>query len=859
MSLLERDEQLRAAEGYLADAADGRGRLVYVAGESGVGKTTFLEHVVARSDAVPLVGWCDGSATPVPLGPLGDMLPGLPPGVWPTDASRPQVFANLLAELREPTGRRPYLMVVEDAHWADEATLDLLRHLARRVHSCRALVMVSYRPEDTTSGDALRMLLGDTASASGTRRIDLAPLTRSGVARLAAEHGSADPDRLYDVTGGNPFFVTEALHAGTGELPPTVRDAVLARVSRLGEAGQRALELVALAGSRAESELVGALLGAGLAALDEPLERGLLRQSGGDVVFRHELARLAVADEIPAGRRVHLHRRLLAALTERGADPARLAHHAEAARDHDAVLRHGRAAGALAAELGSHREAVRQYLRALEHAGRLAPSERAQLLWDLGYEQYLTGSIDASIEAVSAARRLWEELGDTVRVGDAWRCQSRLHWFAGRNETAEEQAEPRSSCWTAPSSVAEAMAYSHRTGLEMLRNDLDGTREWGRRTLALIERLPAGPELDEVRVHALATLGTMEATAGDLAEGERMLTESLAGAQRANQHEQAARALNNLASCAVVQRRYDAARRYLDEGYEYCVDRDLDSWTTYVLGMRAEMLLGLGDHAGARAAAEEVLALQDTTTPMALQAPLFVLGSLESRTGGARAAELLDQAQAMADPTHEAQRIAPSTAARSVHAWITGRPGVARSLAAEAWPLVSRADCPWNRGAIATWLPPDVDVDVTVAPPYTLERAGAWADAAAWWQEAHCPFDAALALARSEDPELLTEAVRVFDRLGADAAAGRARAMLRAAGVVVPRATRASRNPNGLTAREEEVLALLRRGRSDAEIAEQLVISRRTAEHHVASVLGKLGVRSRRDVAEMGSRTDSNG
>ncbi len=194
-----------------------------------------------------------------------------------------------------------------------------------------------------------------------------------------------------------------------------------------------------------------------------------------------------------------------------------------------------------------------------------------------------------------------------------------------------------------------------------------------------------------------------------------------------------------------------------------------------------------------------------------------------------------------------------------MHAWITGRPGVARSLAAEAWPLVSRADCPWNRGAIATWLPPDVDVDVTVAPPYTLERAGAWADAAAWWQEAHCPFDAALALARSGDPELLTEAVRVFDRLGADAAAARARAMLRAAGVVVPRATRASRHPYGLTAREEEVLALLRRGRSDAEIAEQLVISRRTAEHHVASVLGKLGVRSRRDVAEMGSRTDSNG
>lgn len=859
MSLLERDEQLRAVEGYLADAAAGRGRLVYVAGESGVGKTTFLEHLMDRDDAVPLVGWCDGSATPAPLGPLADMLPDLPPQVWPPDASRSEVFANLLAELREPAGGRPYLMVVEDAHWADEATLDLLRHLARRIHACRALVMVSYRPEDTTSGDTLRMLLGDTASATGTRRVDLAPLTRSGVARLAAERGSEDAARLYDLTGGNPFFVTEALDAGTVELPPTVRDAVLARVSRLGQAGQRALELVALAGSRAESELVADLLGAGLAALDEPLERGLLRQSGDDVVFRHELARLAVADEVPAGRRVHLHRRLLAALTARGADPARLAHHADAAGDHDAVLRHGRAAGAAAAELGAHREAVRQYARAVRHADGLPAPQRAQLLWDLGYEHYLTGSIDASIEAVSAARGLWEELGDTVRVGDAWRCQSRLHWFAGRNDAAEEQARTAIDLLDGTASVAEAMAYSNRTGLEMLRNDLDGTREWGRRTLALIDRLPASPELDEVRVHALATLGTMEATAGDLADGERMLTESLVGARTANRHEQAARALNNLASCAVVQRRYDAARRYLDEGYEYCVDRDLDSWTTYVLGMRAEMLLGLGDHAGARAAAEEVVALRETTTPMALHAPVLVLGSLESREGGARAAELLDEAQAMADPTHEAQRVAPSAAARSIHAWITGQPGAARSIAAEAWPLVSRADCPWNRGAIVTWLPEAVEVTVTVAPPYELERHGAWAEAAAWWQEARCPFDAGLALARSEDPELLAEAVRVFDRLGADAAAARARAMLRAAGVAAPRATRASRHPDGLTAREEEVLGLLRAGRTDAEIAEQLVISRRTAEHHVASVLAKLGVRTRRDLAEMGSAAGSNG
>ncbi len=857
MTLLERDEQLRAAQGYLAEAAAGHGRLVFVAGEPGVGKTTFLEHLLATSDAPPLVGWCDGSATPSPLGPLVDMLPDLPATVWPADAARSEVFAALLSVLRDPPTGRPYLLVIEDAHWADEATLDLVRHLARRIHACRALVMVSYRVEDTTVGDKLRVLLGDTASATGTRRIDLAPLTEAGVARLAAEHGAPASADLYDVTGGNPFFVTEALSAGTGDVPATVRDAVLARVSRLSETGQRALEVVALAGSRAEAELVGQLLNVGLPALDEPLERGLLRQSGSDLLFRHELARLVVAEEVPGGRRLHLHRRLLAALTERGADPARLAHHAEAAGEGAAVLVHARAAGDQAVRLGSHREAVRQYRRALTHAEELAPGERAQLLWDLGYEHYLTGGVDASIACISEAREIWVDLGDAVRVGDAWRCESRLQWFAGRNELAEEQARTAVDLLHGTHTVELALAYMQRTSLEMLRTDLEGTRSWGRRTMALLDELPESPQREEARVRALNAIGTMETVAGDVADGERMLTTSLAGARNADLHEQVALAYNNLASCAVVQRRYDAAQRYLDEGYDYCVDRDLDSWTTYNLGMRAEMLLDRGDHEGARAAAEEVLARRDETTPMAVLAPLVVLGALASRIGDPEAADLLEEARAMADPTEESQKIAPVTQVRCQHAWVIG--GDPTEAAALSWPLVIGADCPWSRGRVATWLPDDVEVSAQLSAPFTLEREGRWAEAAAWWERMGCPFDQGLALARSGDPELLTEAVRVFDRLGAAAAAARARTMLRELGAAVPRTTRAARHPDGLTPREAEVEALVARGLTDAEIAETLVISRRTAEHHVAAILGKRGVRSRRELLEMGSREAESG
>ena len=627
-----------------------------------------------------------------------------------------------------------------------------------------------------------------------------------------------------------------------------MRDAVLARVARLSETGQRALELVALAGSRAEAEVVGDLLQVGLTALDEPLERGLLRQSGDDVVFRHELARLAVAEQVPAGRRVHLHRRLLTALTARDADPARLAHHAEICGDGEAALRHGRAAGAQAARLGSHREAVRQYTRALDHAGDLPAADRAQLLWDLGYEQYLIGSVDLSIASVSAARTLWEQLGDTLRVGDAWRCESRLQWYAGRNDLAMEQAHTAIELLEGTGSVEQAMAYSHQTSIEMLHSHVDATRAWGRQTLALVDGLPEGRDRDEVRASTLATLGTMEAVAGDLDDGERMLGEALEVARRQEHHEQAARALNNLASCAVAQRRYDDARRYLDEGYDYCVDRDLDSWTTYNLGMRAEMLLEQGDHPGARAAAEEVLARRAETTPMGLLAPTLVLGCLASRTGDPAAVGLLTTAREMSDPTAEAQKVGPTSVAWAVHHWLAGDPGAAQEEARAVWDLMTTADCPWNRGSIATWLPAEVVVDVPIAAPYALQREDRWAEAAAWWQQAGCPFDQGMALARSGEVDLITQGVRVFDRLGAAAAAARTRALLREQGAPVPRAGRATRHPAGLTPREEEVLALLTRGCSDAEIAEALVIARRTAEHHVASILAKLGVSSRREL-----------
>jgi DNA-binding CsgD family transcriptional regulator len=852
MSLLERDSAQEAAAGYLAEAVTGHGRLVFVAGEAGVGKTVFVDSVVASAGATVAValGACDGSATPAPLGPLREMLPDLPADVWPDGADRHEVFTRLSEALRDPV--RPFLVVIEDAHWADDATLDLIRHLARRVHRLRALVLVTYRSEETTGQHPLRLVLGDVASAVGIRRIDLAPLTLDAVRRLVGTAGNVDAEELYRETEGNPFYVTEVIAAGGSAVPRSVHDAVLARTARLTDDARDGLEVVALAGPRAELSLVAAVAPGSEAGLDEALGAGVLQLQGDALMFRHELARLSVVEEVPQLRRLALHRKILQTLNaDPAADPARRAHHAEAAGLGDEAARHALVAAGRAASLGAHKEAVQQYERVLRHSDGAPAEHRARLLAALSYERYVTGGIAEALTARREALAIWVEVGDVDEVGDTQRWLSRLSWFAGDSTDAKTYAIAACETLAGRGTPDEAMALSNRAQLTMLAGDLEGTRDWAGRALRLLDTMPEGPRAEDVRVHALNNLGTVELESGDAVLGARLQQESLDRAVAADLHEHAARAFTNLGALAVRQHRHADARRHLVAGLDYCLERDLDAWDHYMRGWLATNLLYEGLPEEATAQAEQVLR-NPRAAAVSRIGPLCVIARARAWTGQGEWRTPLAEARALASGTGEVQRVSVVAEAACEIGWIVDDAEDVVRTATSAWELVRHDGSGWTRGQVATWLPPELAVRELepLAPPYRAELSGDWREAAQIWGGLGSRFASALALARGGTREGLADAALAFDDLGAEAAAARARAISRAHGWAPPRGRRSDTraHPDGLTRREAEVLGLLREGLADVAIAERLVLSRRTVEHHVASILGKLGVASRRDV-----------
>lgn len=848
--LLERDDQLRRLGRAFELAALGQGRIIALAAEAGAGKTALAGRFVTDHARIARTYWgsCENLSTPEVLLPLRDIARATG-STLPLGGDHIGCFEALLRLVS--TGPKPAVLVIEDIHWADTATLDLIRFLGRRIARVRALVIVTFRDEEVGAHSPVRNLLGEVP-AENVERMTLAPLSLAAVSRLSAQRGRRG-EEVFALTAGNPFMVTEAL-AVDGDLPnDVVRDSTLARASRLGTEGRMVLEAVSIFPRRAETALIADLVKKSVdAGLDECVEKGMLSLEGGVVRFRHELARRAIEGSISLTQRRSLHQRVVNVLKRRSdARAGEIAHHAERAADVPALLQFAQRAGENAARDGAPREAAAHFAAILQHRDALGPA-LVEVLERYAEQAYLAGGADIAMTCMAEAAQLRRDANDTLALGRDLTRLTRFAWMCGRRADAERFVkEAIVVLETAPPGAELAWAYSHQAQLDMLASRMDSAIVWGERALELARHLGE----QEIIVHALGNIGS--ATVDHVRSGKcEQLEESFQLAVAGKFHDHVERASCNLTCTYYWRRDYEAALACIERGVSYATALELTHWEGYLRGWRSMVRVdqGLWQEAGeeAREIASRTFAADVYRFPA-----LIALARLRIRCGEPDVETPLGAAQAVAATLTELQRSVYVATAVAEAEWSGSKAavvGTARSMLREVLELAYERKALWVIEDAALWLHmlgEHVDGTEGFATPFREHCEGQWHAAAMGWRALGRAYEEALALSEG-DVGAQRQALEILDRLGAVPAAARVRRRLRAGGVrSVPRGpiatTRA--NPGGLTRRQVQVLELLDQGLSNPEIALRLCISAKTAEHHVAGIMARLDSPTRQAAA----------
>lgn len=821
MRLLERTEQLSQISAAFARFPTGSA--FSITGESGAGKTTLVAQICATAaDVRVLRVACDPLDTPRPLGPVKDLGIG----------REPMMLADVCEAAFAHLGAEPTLLVVEDLHWVDAASTDVLRFLCRRIESVPLLLLLTHR--DLEPQAAARALLAEDVC-----RIELPPLSVAAIAELVEGTG-LDPARVHAATGGNPYFATEVSREPDLPIPSSVRDAVLARTTKVSATDFEALQLIAASPERVADTALPALR-IDYPTLQRLADTGLLEWRPDGIVFRHELARRAIESTIPPGGVAHLHAQLLDALEQLGTvHPSVLTHHAVAARDSGRAIRHAFAAAEDAIRGGAHTEAVAYYEIAKQHQRNASARERAELLLALANEQYMVSRLRDAIASVDETFPLWAELGDDAGLATAHVAVGVYEYYSANRQRAESHLTRAAEiAYGTGATTVYSQAQIQRAFLAFMRGDVTGTA-------SLLADTASAPD-EELQLWT-RVVSESAALSGGEEDSRRRLLAHMETARARGFDELASTVYSQVASLDVEQGRYRAADRILDVGLPFTVERDIQICRHWQTAVRSRLQLTRGHWNGALEDAGAVI--EADGMPIATLWPLLVTVLVPLRRGAPFDAAEIENAWTLASQIDEPlRRLAVLTALAEI-SWMTGIED-ARVVASDT---LDDDGTEWGSGSLAVWrsrlgLPTQTG---RIAEPYRLTLDGRHADAARWWSDAGDPFSSALCWLDSDDPG---RGVTMLDGLGAVGTADRARAMLRERGCAsVPQRPRpATRvNPGGLTNRQLEVARLVAEGLSNTEIAGRLYISSKTADHHVSAVLSKLGMTSRREILAQG-------
>jgi predicted ATPase/DNA-binding CsgD family transcriptional regulator len=842
---------MESLQAMFENVATAEGHCALVSGEPGIGKTsltkTFCSEI--KDEASIYQGTCDALFTPRPLAPVYDILWQMNSDLNESteeNVDRTLLFTKIYRVLKE--SKKTSVVVIEDIHWADEATLDFIKFLARRINQLHCLFILNFRDDEIHVNHPLTTVLGQLPPDSLTR-LQLTPLSRGAVEKLATEKGYKGED-VYSISGGNPFYVNEILASYSLGIPANIKDSVLSVYNRLDGISKQVWQILSVLPTGIEVNYLEKMEPFYQAAIHNCLDLKIVIAKNDVIFFKHELYRRTIETSLSPLVRMELNKRILDLFLEsfeQKQEIERIIHHAKNANEHELVVKFAPIAARQASAVGAHIEASKLYFSAIEYYQGNDSEMLIDFYESYAYECYLTNQVKEGIIYFTRALNLLREINDMEKIGNSLRFLSRLWWYDGNRVLAEKYAaEAITLLNDMPSSKAKAMAFSNMSQLKLVCDKATECIFWGTKAIEIAKEIND----DESLSHALNNVGSIKMNlASSAQEGKDMLQQSLDIALKNCFHEHVARAYSNLASNGVASKDFVLAKKALDAGIQFCEERDLDSWRANMLSSKAVLLLETGDWDQACDIATYLLQLEKQLNSFSIHASL-VMAAIKMRRDEEGALELLLDAITVAFETQELQRMIPALITALEYECITGtsiiRPGDLDTVVSR----IKESILSMQVSEFAFWLKKVRNIELAVDFVYEgfdLKDVASLQKAAELWRKLGCSYMQGAILFEGNDEQKRT-AIGIMDKLGAVANCERMKFEMRASGIKnIPRGIRKTTklNPANLTDRELDVLRLLKEGYHNKEIATKLFISAKTVDHHLSSIFFKLDVNSR--------------